>query len=198
MEHEQFVDRVMRRMPKGKPRGFEFFSWDHGGRPTKEGFGVMSIPGVEPEKVIDAVMAVDEYVGNLDHVTICRTVPDDRYDGTNEVRFYQKVNIPLLGSVHHELVLHRLGERDGYHIAAWHLLSRETNALSSKDGFRSDYNHGAWIAAPGVLGYALSSAPNRKDVGFLKFKALTKGADAAASKVLQANLKAMAAWSSRR
>jgi hypothetical protein len=198
MEHEAFVDRVMQRMPNSAPRGFEFFSWAHGGRPTKEGFGIMPIPGVDPIKVVDAVMDVDDYVGNLDHVTICRKVPDDRFDGESEVRFYQKVNIPLLGSVHHELVLHRMGERDGYHIAAWHLLSTETDRLSPKEGFRSDYNHGAWIAAPGVLGYALSSAPNRKDVGFLKFKALTKGADAAASKVLQANLKGMAAWAARR
>ena len=198
MEHEAFVDRVMQRIPSSAPRGFEFFSWAHAGRPTKEGFGIMSIPGVEPQKVVDAVMAVDDYVGNLDHVTVCRKVADDRFDGHKDVRFYQRVNIPLLGSVHHELVLHRVGERSGYQIAAWHLLEKETRALSPKDGFRSDYNHGAWIAAPGVLGYALSSAPVRDDVGFLKFKALTKGADAAASKVLQANLKAMAAWAARR
>ena len=50
----------------------------------------------------------------------------------------------------------------------------------------------------GTLGYALSSAPRRDDVGFLKFKALTSGADAAASRVVKSNIEGMARWASRR
>ena len=98
----------------------------------------------------------------------------------------------------HELVLHRMGEHQGYQVAAWSVLRAETDALDKKKGFRSDYNHGAWIAAPGVLGYALGAAPQRKDVGLLKWKALTTGADAAASTVLKANLEGMARWAKKR
>nr|MBA2319997.1 hypothetical protein [Deltaproteobacteria bacterium] len=71
-------------------------------------------------------------------------------------------------------------------------------ALSPEDGFRSDYSQGAWFARPGFLGYALASAPKREDVGFLKWKALTTGADAAAGRVVKANLEAMARWAARR
>jgi hypothetical protein len=35
-------------------------------------------------------------------------------------------------------------------------------------------------------------------VGFLKWKALTSGADAAASRVLRANVEGMARWAARR
>jgi hypothetical protein len=54
------------------------------------------------------------------------------------------------------------------------------------------------LAAPGIVGYALGSAPKRDDVGLLKWKALTSGADAAASRVLKANLEAMARWAAKR
>lgn len=197
-EHEDFMKRVLQRMPSGDPSSFTFQSWNHGGRPTDEGFGIMPIAGVDPAKVMDAVMDLDNYVGNVDHVTECRIIPDDRYKQPDAARFYQAVNIPLLGTVHHELVLHRMGEHNGYQVAAWHVLRAETDALSAKKGFRSDYNVGAWFAKPGVLGYALASAPKRDDVGWLKWKALTKGADAAASKVLKDNLQGMAQWAARR
>ncbi len=198
MEHEAFVDRVLSRLSAGTPSSFTFQSWNHGGRPTDEGFGIMAIPGVDPAKVIDAVMDVDHYVGNVEHVSVCRSVADARFSPPEAVRFYQKVDLPLLGSVHHELVLHRMGEKGGYHVAAWSLLGPETNALNAKTGFRSEYNMGAWIVAPGVLGYALASCPKREDVGRLKWAALTKGADVAASKVVKANLEGMARWAGRR
>lgn len=197
MEHEQFVQRVLARMPSNVNR-FHFESWKQSGRPTSEGFGVMPVPGADPETLLNAVMDVDHYVGNIAHVGASRSIADDRFTAPEAVRFYQKVQIPVLGAVHHELVLHRLGEQNGYHVAAWTLLGPETDALSKRDGIRSDYNLGAWLVAPGVVGYALSSAPKRDDVGFLKFKALTKGADAGASRVLQANIEGMARWAARR
>jgi hypothetical protein len=49
-----------------------------------------------------------------------------------------------------------------------------------------------------MLGYAFGSAPKRDDVGFLKWKALTSGADAAAGRVLRANIEGMARWSNKR
>ena len=48
-----------------------------------------------------------------------------------------------------------------------------------------------------MVGYALSSAPRRDDVGFLKWKALTTGADVAASRVIKDNIAAMARWAAR-
>ena len=158
----------------------------------------MPIAGLDPEKAIDTVFSVDDYVGNLDYVDECRSIPDDRYMAPEQLRFYQRLKLPVIGSIHHELVLHRMGEKNGYLVAAWGLLRAETDKLNAKQAVRSDYNHGAWFAAPGVLGYALGSAPKRKDVGFLKWKALTTGADVAASKALRTNLEGLSAWAARR
>lgn len=193
-----FLDRVLARLPATPPRDFQFFHWSHAARPTEEGFAIMPIAGVDPAKVIDAVMDVDHYVGNVEHVKACRAVRDPRFTPPEAVRFYQRIDLPLLGSIHHELVLRRLGERRGYQLAAWDLLRPETDALSVKEGFRSDVSQGAWLAMPGIIGYALSSFPRREDVGLLKWKALTTGADAAASRVLRANLEGMARWAARR
>jgi len=198
MEHEAFVKRVLKRMPSGAPSAFSFQSWKHAGRPTEEGFGLGPVPGSDPARVIDAVMDVDHYVGNVEHVAASRSIPDDKYSLPEAVRFYQRVDIPLLGAVQQDLVLFRMGEIEGYHIAAWSLNKSATDALNTRDGFRSDYNIGAWFCAPGVLGYALASAPKRGDVGYLKWKALTRGADAAAGRVIKANINGMAAWAGRR
>jgi hypothetical protein len=197
MEYLAFLDRVASRLPKTPPTGFVFEHWPHGGRPTEEAFAILPIPGLDPAKVMARVMAVDQYVGNVDHVAVSRSTADARFAAPDHVRFYQKVDLPLLGAIHQELVLHRVGEFHGYQVAAWELLKAETDALSAKEAFRADYSHGAWFAAPGVLGYALGSAPKRDDVGFLKWKALTAGADAAASRVIRANIEGMARWASR-
>jgi hypothetical protein len=196
-EHQAFLDRVFAHLPKGPIREFTFASWAHGGRPTQEGFGIGPVPGADPDKLIAAVMDVDHYAGNVEYVSACRSIPDARF-AKGAVRCDQKLDLPLLGSIHHELVLHDLGTREGYRIAAWDVLRAESDALSAKEGFRSDYNVGAWLVAPGVVGYALSSAPKRDDVGFLKWKALTTGADVAASKVLRSNIEGMARWAARR
>jgi hypothetical protein len=198
MEVRQFLERVLAHLPAAPPTQFQFVHWNHAGRPTDEGLALMPVPKLDPGKVIDAVMDVDHYVGNLDHVAVCRSIADARFVPPQKTRFYQRVDVPVVGAIHHELVLERLGEHRGYAIAGWDILRAETDALSPKEGFRSDYSHGVWLAAPGVLGYALGSAPKRDDVGFLKWKALTSGADVAASRVLRANLDAMARWAGRR
>ena len=191
-----FVERVLSRLPAGKPTSFTWNAWKHAGRPTQEGFGIMPIPGVDPDKVIAAVMDVDHYVGNVEHVATCRSVADGRFTPPEAVRFYQKVSIPMLGSVHHELVLEDLGDRDGWRVLAWHMHPGTAN-LNPKQGARSDYNVGAWLLRGDAVGYALSSAPRRDDVGRLKFAALTKGADAGAAQVLQGNIEGMLRWSRR-
>ncbi len=198
MELPGFLQRVLAHLPATPPAGFHAVQWSHGGRPTDEALAMLPIPGLNPAKAIDAVMDVNHYVGNLDHVAACRSVADPRFVLPEKVRFYQRVDIPLLGAVHHELVLERLGEHKGYLAAGWSILTPETSALSAKEGFRSDYSHGVWLAAPGRLVYALGSAPRRDDVGFLKWKALTSGADAAASRVLRANLEGLGRWAAKR
>ena len=199
MDHQSFVDRVLAHLPSGSFDEYNFMSWQHSGRPSKEGVGVMTVPGADPAKLKAAVMDVDNYVGNIDHVVACRSVTDGRFEPPGAVRFYQKVAIPMLGSVHHELVLKDMGTRGGFEVLAWDVLRSETDALSKRDGFRSDYNQGAWLVNDaGVVAYALSSAPQRSDVGLLKWKALTRGADAAAPHVVKANIQAMVKWSNRR
>lgn len=194
MDPHAFLGRVLPHLPAGVPGAFQFAHWGVPGLATDEAVAVLAVPGLDPARVIDRVMDVDHYVGNLDHVVACRAVADARYTPPAAVRFYQRIDVPVLGALHHELVLHRLGDQKGWHAAGWDILRAETDKLSPKEGFRSDYSHGLWLARPGVLAYALGSAPKRDDVGFLKWKALTTGADAAAPRVLRANLEAMAKW----
>lgn len=198
MELPAFVDRVHAHLPSPLPSGFALVSWPHGGRPTDEALGLLPIAGLDPQKAIDAVMDVDHYVGHLDHVAACRSIPDPRFVPPARVRFYQRIDLPLLGAVQHELVLERLPERGGWLGAGWSILPAETGALPAREGFRSDYSHGVWLARPGVLVYAFGSAPRREDVGFLKWKALTTGADAAAATVLKGNLVALGRWAASR
>ena len=198
MEIQAFVERVFARLPASPPGAFAFWHWPHAGRPTEEAVAVLPVPGLDPEKLIAAVMDVGNYVGNVEHVVTSRVIPDARFAMPTNVRFYQKIDLPLLGSVQHDLVLQRLPAKGGWEMAGWELNKAETEALNPKEGFRSDYSHGMWLAKPGILGYALGSAPKRDDVGFLKYKALTAGADAAASRVLRANLDGMAKWANRR
>lgn len=197
-EHVEFVERIFQRLPQAAPSKFHFDSWKHAGRPTGEGLGVKSVPGIDPAKVEAAAWDVNQYTGNVNAVVECRQVPDDRYDGETQQRFYQRIEIPVLGSVHYELLMERVAERDGWQGVAWSVLRVETDRLDKRQGIRSDYNHGCWLSKPGVLAYGLGSAPLRGDVGLIKWKAMTKGADAAAPRMFQANIDGMSAWVARR
>ena len=196
MNYDPFVDRLLAQIP---PVGsaFTFRSWRHADRPTNEGVGVLPSPGVPVDKLVARVMDVDHYRGNVDYVDECRTVPDARHSPPASVRFYQRVKLPVLGGIHHELVLQDLGERAGWRVLAWHMEEAGTAHLDDKQAARSEYNVGAWLVRPDAVGYALSSAPRRDDVGRLKFAALTKGADAGAGKVVQANIEGMLRWARR-
>lgn len=195
MSKSEFVDRVFSNLPSIGAR-YTFASWRHSGRPTNEGVGILPSPGIDVDAVAARVMDVDHYVGNVDHVEECRTITDPAFSPPKSVRFYQRIKIPLLGGVHHELVMEDLGERDGWRVLAWYLHDG-TDKLEGKRAARSEYNVGAWLARPDALAYALSSAPRKGDVGRLKFAALTKGADAGASKVVQGNIEGMVRWSKR-
>jgi len=197
MSSDRFIDRVLSRLPKTPITDYTFLHWPHGDKPTHEGVGLLPVPGADPEKVLSRVFDVDRYVGNVGHVVECRAITDDRFKRPEKVRFYQRVKIPLLGEVHHELALERLGTLDGFEVATWFMLEPETGTLSTKKGIRSQYNEGGWLVKAGVVGYALSSCPRRDDVGFLKWKALTTGADVAASAVVRENIDGMSRWAAR-
>ncbi len=194
MSSAPFVDRVLRNLPRWGS-GFAFASWKQPGKVTKEGVGVLAT-SVDVDKVVARVMDVDHYVGNIDFVDTSRSIADPAHEPPKSVRFYQKIKIPVVGALHHELVLEDLGERDGWRVLGWYLHPGAAK-LSKRDGTRSDYNDGAWLIRPEALGYALSSAPSRDDVGRIKFAALTKGADAGAPRAVQANIEGMLSWARR-
>ena len=197
----QFVERVLQRVRADGVRAYEFHHWSLPGKVTEETVGLLPVPDLDPEALLARVLDVNHYVGNVDHVVECRSVADPAIEPTaapGAVRFYQRIKVPLLGDVHHELVLRRLeGAPGGFQIAAWEMLERETEALPAKRGIRSAYNDGAWLVAPGLVGYALSSCPRREDVGLLKWKAMTSGAEMAASRMIRENIEGMVRWSKR-
>jgi hypothetical protein len=192
----EFVKRVLGNV-KASPREYSFHSWSFADKPTNEACGMLAVPGVDAEKLIRCVMDFGRYQDNIKHVVECRAVSDARFEAPAQVRFYQRVKIPILGEVHHELLMERLGRHENYEITAWRLLEQETAALDKKKGTRSQYNDGCWLVGDGVVGYALSSAPRRADVSFLKWKAMTTGADVVGSKVVRENIEAMSAWAAR-
>ncbi len=145
-----------------------------------------------------AITDVDHYRGNIDHVLASRQIDDPAYDPPRTIHFYQRLNIPMVAEVHFHNAMRDLGERDGWRVLAWQLLPTETERLGTRDGARFDYNDGAWLLRPDAVGYALSSAPRKSDVGRIKFAVMTKGADAAAATVVRNNIEGMVRWAARR
>ena len=197
MSADAFLNRVMPNVPALGGRDFHFNAWRHAGRPTQEGVGVLSQSGIDIDKLAGCIMNVGAYRGNVDHVEESRVISDARFSPPQAVRFYQRVKVPMLATIHMELVLQDFGQRDGWRVLAWHQLDAETQGLDPKQGARSEYNVGAWLLKPDMVAYALSSAPVKKDVGRLKFAALTRGADASGPQVVKANIRGMVAWSRR-
>ncbi len=194
---DAFLDRVFSHLPRVSAGRFEFASWSQAGKPTLEGVGVLGVGGIDVDRLAARIMDVDHYKGNIAHVEECRAVSDPAYQPPKAVRFYQRVNVPMLARIQHELALVDHGQRDGWRVLGWHQIDAATAGLSTKDAARSAYNDGGWLIRPDAVAYALSSAPRKEDVGRLKFAALTKGADKAASKVVRANIEGMIAWSRR-
>jgi hypothetical protein len=196
MSDTAFIDRVFANLPRVGAK-YGFAAWKFGGRPTSEGVGVLPERGVDVEKLVARIMNVGAYVGNIDYVVESRVVADPKYVPPTAVRFYQRIKVPVLAEIHHELALTDHGERDGWRVLAWDLVEDATERLNKKRGARSAYNVGGWLIKPDAVAYALSSAPRKEDVGRLKFAALTRGADAGAAKVVQANIAGMVRWSRR-
>jgi hypothetical protein len=197
MSANSFLDRVFAKLPALSPGGTDFASWTFDRRPTNEGVGVVSTPGLDVERMAARVMDVGHYVGNVDYVVECRVVADPAAVPPTAVRFYQRVKVPVLAEIQMELVLTDHGLRDGWRVLAWHQLDEPTDRLDPKRGARSEYNVGAWLLKNDRVAYALSSSPRKDDVGRLKFAALTTGADAGAPSLVRASVAGMVAWSKR-
>ena len=195
MSVEQFLVRVFQNLPRGG-KSLDISSWSESGKQASEAVAVYQVSS-DVDKMASRIMDVDHYKGNIDHVLESRAVPDPNYTPPESVRFYQRVNIPLLAVLHMELGLHDFGERDGWRVIGWHLLEGPTDRLNPKIGSRFDYNDGAWLLKPDRVGYALSTAPRKKDIGRIKFAIMTKGAEAGAPAVLKNNIQGMVRWSQR-
>lgn len=193
-----FMDRALARLDQVTGSPFAFAAWNTEGRVTKEGIGVRTFPeGVDPEKVVQKVLDVDNYEANLDHVTVSRAVPDPKYRMPSAVRFYELIDLSALGDIQFEAVLQDAGTCKGYRVVVWYMLPEATAALSRDVAIRNAYNDGAWLASPTSIGYALSSAPVDEDLNFVQRQALTNGADAMAKSLVQNNIQLMHAWTKK-
>jgi hypothetical protein len=193
-----FLDRVFETLPAAGrgARGYQFWHWPRDGKPTDEAFGLKAIPGIEPDALISRVMDVDAYAGHIAHVEDCRARQDPELGQPGTVRFFQVIRVPGVAKVQHELVLVDAGMVRGYRVAYWYLRRDDTRALDPKVAARSDFNIGAWLAAPGVVGYALSTWPRRSDVSALQWVSLTTGANVLARRIVEGNIDGMAALAS--
>jgi hypothetical protein len=195
-EVRAFLGRVLEKIPVGGTgvSNYQFWHWEWEGKPTHEAIGLKAIPGVDPQPFIARVMDVDRYQANLAHVESCRSKQDPAFMPPEKVRFFQIISVPAVAKVQHELVLVDAGMVKGYRVVYWYLLEDKTQSLDPKVAARSDFNIGTWLVAPGVVGYALSSWPERDDVNTLQWLSLTSGANALAKKIIEGNIDGMAAW----
>jgi hypothetical protein len=195
-EVREFLGRVLERVPEAGAgvTGYQFEYWDWQGRPTHEAVGLKAIAGVDTEELVARIKNVDGYAGRIAHVETARSEPDPDFLPPEKVRFFEVIRVPKVTSVQQELVLVDAGTIKGYRVVYWYLLKDKTRALNPKLYARSAFNIGAWLAAPGVVGYALSCWPERGDVNLLQWISLTTGENALAKVVVEGNIDAMAAW----
>lgn len=173
---------------------FSHTSWRFESRPTSEAVGLLPNPDTDIEAMVQHILDVEAYPDNIRYVEDIEVV--QRRSDT-DVTYVQHMNLPLLGRIQVQIHLSDFGERDGFRVVAWDQDDDGTAALDKKRGARTAYNLGAWLLAEDVVGYALSSAPRKSDVGTLKYMAMTRGADATASEVLKQNIHGMVAWAHR-
>ena len=198
-EVQEFLDRVFEQVPDGGSgaTGYRFQNWKQEGKPTDEAIGLKAVVGVTPDELIARVMDVQGYKANVAHVEECRSVSDPAFQPPRKARFFQIISVPGIAKVQQELVLVDAGTVKGYRIAYWYLLKDKTQSLDTKVAARSEFNIGAWLAAPGVVGYALSSWPVRADVNRLQWLSLTSGANALAKKVIEGNIDGLVEWAKK-
>ncbi|MEZ5185072.1 MAG: hypothetical protein R2720_04955 [Candidatus Nanopelagicales bacterium] len=194
MSANEFLDRVMPHVAELSQERFSHTSWRFEGRPTSEGVGLMPHPDTDVDVMVAHILDVEAYPDNVKFVESIDIV--ERRSET-DVTYVQRMNLPLIGRIQVQIHLSDYGERDGYRVVAWDQDDDATAALDKKRGARTAYNLGAWLLREDAVGYALASAPLKKDVGTLKYLAMTKGADATAGEVLRQNIHAMIEWAHR-
>lgn len=194
MSADAFLDRVMDHVGELSRQKFNSVSWRFENRPTSEGVGLLPNPGTDIEAMVTHITDVEAYPANVKYVEGVDVI--ERRSDT-DVTYVQRMNLPLLGRIQVQIHLSDYGVRDGYRIVAWDQDEEGTDALNKKQGARTAYNLGAWLLQDDAVGYALSSAPRKSDVGTLKYMAMTKGSDATAGEVLKQNIEGMIAWAHR-
>lgn len=191
---QPFLDRVFSHLGELSGDGFSKTSWKFEKRPTSEGLGRISGQTLDVQKTVDCILNVEAYPENVKYVERNNFL-EKRSD--TDFTYVQRMKIPIVGGVQCALNLADYGDQEGYRIVAWTQNDEETDKLPKKEGFRTDYNLGAWLIKEDELIYTLSSCPRKKDVGGLKFAIMTRGSEATAGDVLKSNIEAMAAWSAR-
>lgn len=188
-----FLDRVMPHLAKLPTDKFNHTSWRFENRPTSEGVGILPAQ-VNLDIMAGCILDAEHYPENVKYVESVEIV--DRQSPT-DVSYIQRMSLPVLGKMQVQIDLTEIPSRDGWRIIAWDQNDAGTEELDKKQGARTAYNLGAWLLRDDAIAYALSSAPVKKDVGTLKYMAMTKGADAMASDVLKQNIEGMIAWAER-
>ena len=188
-----FLDRVMPHLAKLPTDKFNHTSWRFENRPTSEGVGILPAQ-VNLDIMAGCILDAEHYPENVRYVESVEIV--DRQSPT-DVSYIQRMSLPVLGKMQVQIDLAEIPSRDGWRIIAWDQNDAGTEDLDKKQGARTAYNLGAWLLRDDAIAYALSSAPVKKDVGTLKYMAMTKGADAMASDVLKQNIEGMIAWAER-
>ena len=188
---QQFLDRVFPYLDELNPDRFSSKSWKFDKRPTNEGVGMIPRLTVDVEKLVERILDVEAYPENVKYVEECQIL--ERSSPTS-FTYVQHMSLPLLGKVQSAMDISDFGEQDGYRLVAWNQNRPATDALNKKQGFRTDYNLGAWLIKDDAVAFALSSCPRKSDVGGLKFAIMTRGADATAGEVLRQNISGMTDW----
>jgi hypothetical protein len=195
-EVREFLSRVLAKLPAngtGIDR-YQFEAWKQDGKPTQEALALKAVRGTDPDKLMARIFDVDGYRDNIAHVDESRSIEARNASKSDHVRFFQVISVPGVVKIQQELVLVDAGTVKGYRVAYWYLLQDESHALGRKNGARSAFNVGAWLIAPNVVGYTLSSWPERADVNMIQWVTLTNGADALAKKVIEDNIDGLATW----
>jgi hypothetical protein len=191
---QQFLDRVFPHVAELNQDRFSSKTWKFEKRPTNEGLGMIPRLTIDVENLVARILDVEAYPSNVKYVADCQIL---ERESETSFTYVQHMSLPLLGKVQSAMDIADFGEQDGFRLVAWNQNRSATDALNKKQGFRTEYNLGAWLIKPDSVAFALSSCPRKSDVGGLKFAIMTRGADATAGEVLRQNIAGMTDWAAR-
>ena len=153
-EVREFLGRVLAELSEAGAgvTGYQFRHWEREGKKTHEALGIKAIPGVDPRAVIARIIDVDSYEGHIAHVEACRSLRDPTRETPERVHFFQRLSVPGVAKVQHELVLVDAGTIKGYRVAYWYLLGPETEALDPEGWCAQRVQHRGVAGGPGGRG----------------------------------------------